>query len=498
MIKERGNSIYIRNVQVPNKLEIQVTCAMQNGRKINGVNSFCNPHAVLGLNLDPRPFIGKNSSIYDDMNDYILHILNQFIKKCYFDITTPEGYKTYKGLKDYFSNNEPKENDDIYTRLCTQLRTALEDKNVLQILLNDSIFEEVFSIVIGAVDIDFEDDYMSELFNSEFDIFSALFYYPSLRGKVSYNMSGNKNKYTFDGGTLKTYKLSSLYFMLAEIFFFYAFQDRRNQLAAGKILDLLTYRSSFKSRGEIYVWDNNLEEYMSYCPKKENKFLIGDICQSITVPHTMTEGYSNLPEELKSNGGEKFNPIERKKIFLARQLASNGGDYKTFITMPNRRFGQYNGINTINSYIAYRSYQNSNQISDAVGIDLYTEHKDSVKSQTINRVIYAPHIKSTVLSHADELKYIDYANLYFNSIQYDLNNPDIEFKCNVAYFTKGGGRTFKTNDELKTTKIPKEKRDEVFAALCDLCYEIDVDPQEVLNRLDVDFKRYYKKPNELL
>ena len=65
--------------------------------------------------------------------------------------------------------------------------------------------------------------------------------------------------------------------------------------------------------------------------------------------------------------------------------------------------------------------------------------------------------------------------------------------CDVCYFTKGGGVTFKSAASLETAKIPKEKRDCIFEALCVLCEELDVNIKDITDNLKVDFTRLYKK-----
>ncbi|MEG1871180.1 MAG: hypothetical protein RR192_04205, partial [Peptostreptococcaceae bacterium] len=65
-------------------------------------------------------------------------------------------------------------------------------------------------------------------------------------------------------------------------------------------------------------------------------------------------------------------------------------------------------------------------------------------------------------------------------------------RVNICYFTKGGGKTLTRYDELKNKKIPKQRRDLIFKALCYLCYEIDINPMDIVSDLDVDFTRYYK------
>jgi hypothetical protein len=489
MIKLKGNSTYIKNVQAPTVLEIQVISGMQNGSVTYNPNHFCFPSNVINLDLNPSAYINRTNSIVNDMNDYIHSILKNFITSCYNGAAFDELKGTLNG--DSFK---------VFDGLTTDLRKALDDRTLLGMLGSAAAFgtDGIFSMVIGGINFDFENGFMRHLFNEKLDWFAGLFMIDNLYRSVYYNDdSANRYKYSLSGGPYKSFKLKTFYNILVEIFFFYAFQARRNEIMAGKLFDLYAYASSRNLRGEIYVWDNNLEQYMSYIPRRENKWVVGDLCPAINVNHNMSEGFTDLNDEFRTDGGEKYNPIERRKIsFISESTGNSNG--LTFITMPPKRLHYYKQDVMLSSYNAYRSYANNNGTFDAVGITLYTTNKNQSKSIAVNNIIYSDTVRKYLEKDYAAVEALTYDDLLFNSIQYDLNNPEIEFRCRVAYFTRGGGRTLKNENDLKTTKIPKEKRDPIFEALCDLCYELDVEPQDVLDKLDVYFKKLYKKPTELL
>ncbi len=492
MIRLKGNSTYIKNVQAPKVLEIQVISGMQGGSVIQNPSRYCFPNNVVTLDLNPSAFINKSGNIITDMNDYIYSVLDKFINSCY---KTSEFDDLRDDLEHSSSGNS---SVAAFEDLITDLRKAIETKAFMMDSATAFNQDEVFSLLIGGVNFDFENGFMKNLFNDKLDWLSSLFMIDNLYNAVNYNYdNANRYKYSLSKGQIKSMGLKYLYNTLVEIFFFYAFQARRNELLAGKLFDLYAYSNSRAGRGEIYVWDNNLEQYMSYVPRKQNKWVIGDLCEDINVAHNMSEGYTDLNEEFKTDGGEKYNPIERRKISFIKETQGNS-DLITFITMPAKRLHYYKQDTMLSAYNAYRSYPNSNSGHDAIGITLYTTNKSTWKSLAINNIIYADRVKYVLDRNIADIKALAYDDLLFNSVQYDLNNPEMEFKCRVAYFTRGGGRTLKSEDDLKTAKIPKEKRDQIFEALCDLCYELDVEPQDVIDRLDVDFKRLYKKPTELL
>ena len=492
MIRLKGNSTYIKNVKTPDALEIQVISGFRNNSAIRYPDRFCRMNNVVTLNLSPASYINRTGNIVTDMNDYAYNILSGFIHGCY-DISEMDV------LKYEISQLGATVVADAVDDIVVDLKAALNKESLIDTIRTTSSFfghDGIFSAVIGNVTIDFEHGFLNNLFNDKLDQFNAIFRVWNLYHGTQYNYD-NANRYKFSLTQGKAVSFRDFYDLLVEIFFFYAFQSRRNEVMAGKLFDLYAYAASRRVRGEIYVWDNNLEQYMSYIPRKENKWLIGDLCIDINVPHNMSEGFNDLYEEFKIDGGEKFSPIERKKIsFISDSTGTSNGI--TFVTMPPKRLHYYKGDLMLNSYNAYRSFANNNGVNEAVGITLYTTNKSPEKSIAINKILYSNRIRDLILSNFDLIKLINYDDLLFNSIQYDLGNPEIDFKCRVAYFTRGGGRTLKDEESLKTAKIPKKKRDQVFQALCDLCYELDVEPQDVIDRLDVDFKRLYKKPTELL
>jgi hypothetical protein len=492
MIRLKGNSTYIKNVKAPTMLVMQVISGFQNNTNVRYPDRFCKLNSVVTLDLSPANYINKSGNIVTDMNDYAYNVLNDFIQGCY-------NTNNIDILKSEISQLGATTIADAAYDIGTDLRASLDKEPLLDLVRTASNFfntDGIFSAVIGNITFDFEHKFLDNLFNDKLDQFNAVFRVGNLYHGTRYNTdSANRNKYTLSDN--KHLSFRDFYDLLVEIFFFYAFQSRRNELIAGKLFDLYACSNTRSARGEIYVWDNNLEQYMSYIPRKENKWVIGDLCIDINVDHNMSEGLNDLYDEFRTDGGEKFNPIERKKISLIGDVVGNSNEL-TFVTMPPKRLHYYKGDVMLNSYNAYRSFANNNGVNEAVGITLYTTHKIPLKSSAINKIIYSDRIRDLMLSNFNIINLINYDDLLFSSMQYDLSNPDIDFKCRVAYFTRGGGRTLKDEESLKTAKIPKEKRDQVFKALCDLCYELDVEPQDVIDRLDVDFKRLYKKPTELL
>lgn len=247
-----------------------------------------------------------------------------------------------------------------------------------------------------------------------------------------------------------------------------------------------------EKRSEVLQWDDDLEKYMYYYTKKENTFKISDLASDINVPHNMSEKYSRLRPSLKSSGGEQCNPFERMKLELQKSVSD-----EVFVTKINRSGYEskaFNGLGMINSYNAYKAYSNNQVGRDAaVSINLYTSHVNDIYNDIYNNIIYTPDVFWNINSNGYLNETCDYSLFDKNNFKARLTDPNYKVMCDVCYFTKGGGVTFKSASDLKTAKIPKDKRDCVFEALCVLCEELDVNIKDITDNLDVDFTRLYKK-----
>lgn len=469
MIKRKNNYIYVKDIEVPNNLLVEFSMDINlPGSTIQGKTET--------IDLSPITFLKRNDVI-TDLFDYISYVLTEMFNK------VTDGYD----IK-YFMSLFKEYKEDIVSlqKILLSVKSALTDRTVYCKLRDKTSLFGLFKINIKKVtSLDHE---IENVLSSSKDAFKTLF---------SSDLYLSKNGATHTNVNPDTFFMYDFLNLLFNIFIFYVSEKNRTE----KICSILKYialsEAPYYCRSEVLEWDKNLEKYIYYCPKEKNNFKVSDLANNINVPHNMSERYTELPESLKCDGGEKYNPYERIKL-----EALKGACDETFITTINRSEHLIDDIEMIDAYIAYKAYNSGNNSiigrDAAVSINVYTKHINDDYNILYNCMIYRKNVLDILYAN-DYYKNskIPYSLFEEKLVRDKLCDTNYNILCDVCYFTKGRGCTFKDSKSLETAKIPKDKRDYIFEALCNLCYELDIEPQLVIDKLNVDFKRLYKKPIEL-
>ena len=472
MIQRKNNYIYVKDVIAPKDLIISLT----GGINICG-NNYSNGKKVT-VNISPAQYLHK-SDIFTDLISYITAIFSNVFDHAFID------GRTVKEFMEIFKNNNVSLN--MLQKMILDMDSTLYDMEFFQkVSFNDEVFN-CLSFVIDGVN-DFNSD-LTKFFTTPLDCFKAIFTDMDVTiNSVRRNGAGH----CFKGSSHLMFTKDFLN-MLCKVFFFYLSQDYRNESTCYVLMALSIIDSNnIEERSEVLQWNADLEKYMYYYTKKENTFKVSDLATDINVPHNMSEKYSCLRPSLKSSGGEKCNPFEKMKLELQKAVSN-----EVFVTEINRsgyEAKDYNGLGMINTYNAYMAYSNNQVGRDAaVSINLYTAHNNDIYNSIYNNIIYTSNLFWNIYSNGYLNEICDYSLFDNNSFKARLADPNYKIMCDVCYFTKGGGVTFKSAASLETAKIPKEKRDCIFEALCVLCEELDVNIKDITDNLKVDFTRLYKK-----
>lgn len=478
MIKNNGEYIYIKDYKGPESIKAKVTMELDSDLKHTAKGG------AVTVELSPILFIESTGSLRDDFKEYVGYVIGSIIKGLFFD-NYKDAEKSYHDCWNRGRQNNFDGDLEILRVLVENPKELLENLDMVSKLgVVNSVFDHM---CIDFRSIDGKFDGISNLFIDDLNAFRYMFFGGFGTGGLSFMKDSEQKVKLVLRDTNSCYDLRDIIHTLANIFAYYISKKRRIEYTAKVVSKIYPFMFSDM---ETLIWDESLEKYLYYYPEKENKFTVSVVAPGITVPHNMTEKYPELHNRLKSKGGERYNNIERVKLAYAD---NNSND--VIVTTRNKIIGEniLDDHKDINSYMAYKGYisPQSGKKDYAVSVDLYTEFKDEADSIIANRIIYdSKPLKALLLPKAK------YCFEYFDNIGYNIDK-NVTFKCNVCYYSKGGGVTFKSYKDLKTTKIPKDKRDHIFDALCVLCYELGLEPKVVFDRLDVDFLRHYKEPISL-
>lgn len=472
MIQRKNNYIYVKDVAAPEDLIINLKGCIN----ICGSN-YSNGKSVT-INISPVPYLRK-SDVFTDLVSYLTAIFGKV-----FDGAFVDG-RSIKEFMEIFKNNNVSLN--MLQKMLLDMDSTFYDMEFFQkVSFNDEAFICLSLVIDGVNDFNYE---LNKFFTTPLDCFKAAF--------TDMDVTTNS---LMRNGAGHYFRKSSCFMlikdflnMLCKVFFFYLSADYRSEVTCYVLMALSIIDSNdIEERSEILQWNADLEKYMYYYTKKENTFKVSDLATDINVPHNMSEKYSCLRPSLKSSGGEKCNPFEKMKLELQKAVSN-----EVFVTEINRsgyETKDYNGLGMINTYNAYMAYSNNQVGRDAaVSINLYTAHNNDIYNSIYNNIIYTSNLFWNIYSYGYLSEICDYSLFDNNSFKARLADPNYKIMCDVCYFTKGGGVTFKSAASLETAKIPKEKRDCIFEALCVLCEELDVNIKDITDNLKVDFTRLYKK-----
>lgn len=475
MVKIQGNYIYIKDVEAPTG-PLTVTVRGGLGEYEPNTKQYCKDGTIT-LDLSPVNYIGNHVDAFEDFKDYLAAICTQIINECCFS-NSDDMVKALKIIR-------PKSTDEqinYIIKLKSDFRSALNNREFYRHVLVSSI-DDLFCVFIESVDMNMT--FFDRLIPDKTDLFYAIFVNNSVATGLQ---KDNDNTYSYKFND-KLFDLGRITQTLLNIFLYYAFPERRKIDFTGNMNRLKLLDKARFENCEILLWDDNLEKYMFYDVRPANAFYIGTICPEFKVKHCMTEKTECIHTDYKERFGETYDPIESKLI-----LHSNTDE--TFVTKPIKKSTIY-GYDKPCSYIGYRFYDDAKtKKKNGVSIMLFTSLQNGYQASRMNDVVYANRIRvlNILFDREDHSKAIlPYENFKFYDFKECLKSDKVNIRCNIAFFGTSSGVTYKDHFELEKYKIPKQKRDEVYRALCDVCEELDVDLEKVTEKLNLDFTKFYKK-----
>lgn len=472
------NDFYVKNIGIPKTMEITVKA---------GINdSYYCKNTVISVDLSPVKFIkgGVNSTgiFIIDIKNYICSIMDNIIKNCYFDVNNPNDDELRIRINNkfiqLFSNSM-----NITASEMQKINCGFSEIIESKILLSKLEHLSLFNVFIIAIDTDME------RFN-DFDSKTAF-----LSAFSSENVTKNTLHNTTDSNnnSVISVKYASLNFdviefcnLLIRIFNYYFSQSYRD-FVTGESLHL--YNVNMRSprvNEEVMIWDNISKKYFPM--SGEENFRASYIYFTVAnLSNTIKRAYKAEKEMF-----DRINPLEYNRICK--------DDENVVMTKINNIELIYN--DKVFNYNCYVPYLNKEGNGEAVSISLYAKMKGGKEgcANIINSFFrrkasmymldyYGATNYENALKELENVTYDELTN--DRPLQEIIDNKMLDFGCEICYYTKGGGRTYFDYSELKDKKIPKQRRDLIFKALCELCIELDVDIYDVLAELDVEFKRYY-------
>lgn len=478
MIKLDEN-FYIKNVKKPTKLEITVMAGITDHHYCSAKTS-----TISLVPTDYQPGGAKSTGlIVEDLYRYIGDVMDKIISDCYFDLTTSDGQAIAKRFSDKYGK-KLKENltdENKAAKIFSPFKSIVEDCEILNAIkfTPDNIFGVMIQNVESDIEMigDIEEISKFLLFFSGSD-FNAQAIDQFSRLKSNY-LNANRN-------------IGSFINILIRIFFFFLSQDSRN-ITTAIAVNVLNTSTRKALTSDVMLWDNKMKKYYAFNRDiirdqvANSYFATSKICSNINNYYIINTDYPEISNILDL----RKTTYDSEDVFISKTAESVFGVYKPY--------GKDSNSSKIFSYQAYAAYKNKDNKGEAIGVSLYGTLKNSKRNMMalINVLAFSKEPleifqKSDFKDAVNSLSYSD--SPLDISIQSLIDKDMIKFECDICYFTRGGGKTKYWYSELQDKKIPKQRRDLIFKTICYTCYELDLNPLDILKDLDVDFKRHYSSP----
>lgn len=462
MIKIKNETAFVKNVKLPTKLILNVRAGVDD-------HNLCNKKS-LSISIDPSEYIkggvkstGKPSS---DLFNYISNVYDTIVKSVYFDIAIKEEQDIARRTMHRYQNNGAL-SDKYVASMINPLKETILNKDAVDFLSSVG----AFNVLVESIDSDMER--VGEYAGAT--LFLMMFGGYNLNGQSLQLIDNNKAIRLQPNFYKANHTMEEFINALTRVFFYY-YSEKARMFTTARALEALSLSLSFWKN--VNVWDMALAKFVPY---EATSVFRRNQPFSVKVVSNNLNSY-NIYD------GERFT---FKETFLLKDMSED-----IFITSVSNNRNTKMGASIV-SHGGYAGFLNTkNGIGEAVGILLELRHKDPNVSYIISNSLYDIKPYSNIMDMISDLAIFD-GILYdeyemFNSTQEMAKSKDVSAEVSVAYFTRAGGKTYSNYAELKDKRIPKQRRDLIYKALCHICYEYDVNPMDIIAKLDVDFTRYYK------
>lgn len=458
MIKIKERTFFIRDIKVPAKMELKIRAGIPD-------NNYCNKKSMI-LDLNPSDYILGGSKctgkIIQDLFSYLSNVYDNVITNVYFDVTKKEEQDIARRTLHHFQTGSI--SDKWIAGLIKPSKEIILNKDAVDYMSTN----QVLNVMIEKFDTDAE---ALDVMGSE-ALFMLMFVNHRINSNTLAYSSGINKMVLSQNYNRMNLDMEEFLNALTKVFFYFYSETAREHITARAVESYALIKNGM----DVFVWDRYISKYVPF-----------DLNNSPLYTASVRTVASNLnPYSIKDNERMTFGD-SAKSIDTCEE---------TFIsTIVNRNQKHYSDrIHGLGGYAGYVNPKTG--LGEAVGILLEFKHEYNDKSRIINSTLYGESPYSLVMDSISDLAFLDLI-VYddyeiFKSTDLLANSKMVAPEVTVVYVTRAGGKTTSTYSELKDKRIPKQRRDLIFKALCDICYEYDIEPMKVIDKLDVDFKRYYK------
>lgn len=467
----------VKNTPVPKLFDIVVEAGID--------NYLCNCKStrlsILPFNYMPG---GAKSTGYIDRDifNYTCDILNVIQEECFFNLNNSSELEIAKRYEDVVFKEV---NKSIFLNKSIANKLLLPFEEKLNYEFASAITNmELFNIKIVRV---YDDIKLHGNLTNE-EKFLLLFSGVNKYDNYIIN-SNNKLKINLDYYDLNI-SLISFVNILYKIFMFYYSQSVRD-LTISSALYFINY-SLGKSIKDIECWDNTTRRYLSVYPNTLYSRYENTINSQFDI-----KNISFIKKDYTNSG--LLEVTDRIDAFVYSNFFQKDLEVVTISKLPERFRVESNEFsdNVIN-YIGYLSYDKNNK-SECVSLSLYATLKsDSKTSDMINILAYSPYPYTRFVKYIEHYMRENYYDIEYSSVFLDLPIKElfdkniIEFKANVCYYTNNR-KTVIPYADLIDKVISKDRKDYLYRIFCNLCFELNLNPLVVKNKMHIDFLKSYKQ-----
>ncbi|MGL6106813.1 hypothetical protein, partial [Romboutsia sp.] len=277
--------------------------------------------------------------------------------------------------------------------------------------------------------------------------------------------------------------MSVLLSMLYKIYLYSYSNTSRDRLTANAChrFTMSDLHHKYLRNNYISLYDRHSSEYYIY---KGSCTFTRDFYTLSSSNRTISSKYCEIAPYIDKIQIDNFNIVKRDIRILDNDFSSIVMTKTTLETAKNN-YGE------IISYNGYSSIKDDCLIGLTLAI-CYKDQGGDFLAEMFNRP-EAFKYSNLMSLYNSSLRDIEHKNIVFDkTIDEIIDSSVVNLYMEYSSFTKSGGARRTDYKQLKTKKIsPVSRRDKLIDIIDNISSQINIKPYKILNKLDVDFKRFY-------